>query len=130
MSIDAVGFEAKGSAIETALTTIKLEGSSGAALRQAIAATRRGGTVSVPGVYAGPIHAFLFGDAFEKGLRFAMGQTHVQRHMPDLLEHIGEGRLDPGVIVSHRLPLSRAADGYRMFDRKEDDCRKVVLVPD
>lgn len=130
VSIDAVGFEAKGSAIETALTTIKLEGSSGAALRQAIAATRRGGTVSVPGVYAGPIHAFLFGDAFEKGLRFAMGQTHVQRHMPDLLEHIGEGRLDPGVIVSHRLPLSRAADGYRMFDRKEDDCRKVVLVPD
>lgn len=129
-SIDAVGFEAKGSVIETTLTTLKLEGSSGAALRQAIAATRRGGTVSVPGVYTGPIHAFLFGDAFDKGLSFAMGQTHVQQHMPALLEHIGEGRLDPGVIISHRLPLSRAAEGYAMFDEKRDACRKVVLLPD
>jgi threonine dehydrogenase-like Zn-dependent dehydrogenase len=129
-SIDAVGFEAKGSRIETVLTNLKLEGASGAALRQAIAATRRGGTVSVPGVYSGPIHAFLFGDAFDKGLKFAMGQTHVQQHMPVLLDHIGEGRLDPGVIISHRLPLSRAAEGYTLFDKKEDDCRKVVLTPD
>lgn len=79
-SIDAVGFEAKGSALETTLTMLKLEGSSGVSLRQAIAATRRGGTVSVPGVYTGPIHGFLFGDAFEKGLKFAMGQTHMQQH--------------------------------------------------
>ena len=128
-SIDAVGFEAKGSAIETALTTLKLEGSSGASLRQAIAATRRGGVVSVPGVYAGPIHGFLFGDVFEKGLQFATGQTHVQQHMPALLELIGEGRLDPGVIISHRMPLAAAADGYAMFDEKRDDCRKVVLTP-
>jgi threonine dehydrogenase-like Zn-dependent dehydrogenase len=128
-SIEAVGFEAKGSALETVLTNLKLEGSSGVALRQAIAATRRGGTVSVSGVYAGPIHAFLFGDAFEKGLTFKMGQTHVQRFMPRLLGHIADGDLDPAVIISHRLPLSRAADGYRMFDDKSDDCRKVVLTP-
>src|SRR5690606_5080204 len=67
-TIDAVGFEAKGSAVETVMTNMKLEGSSGKALRQAIAATRRGGVVSVPGVYAGFIHGFLFGDAFDKGL--------------------------------------------------------------
>lgn len=75
--IDAVGFEAKGSTTETVLTTLKLEGSSGKALRQCIAAVRRGGVVSVPGVYAGFIHGFLFGDAFDKGLTFKMGQTNV-----------------------------------------------------
>jgi threonine dehydrogenase-like Zn-dependent dehydrogenase len=128
--IDAVGFEAKGSTVETVLTTIKLEGSSGASLRQGIASARRGGVVSVAGVYSGPLHGFQFGDAFEKGLKFAMGQTHVQRYMPELLEHIGEGRLDPGVIISHRLPLSKAAEGYAMFDKKLDDCTKVVLTPD
>jgi threonine dehydrogenase-like Zn-dependent dehydrogenase len=95
-AIDAIGFEAKGSMVETVLTNIKLEGSSGKALRQAIAATRRGGTVSVPGVYAGFIHAFLFGDAFDKGLTFKMGQTHVQRHMPELLEYVESGQLTPG----------------------------------
>ncbi len=73
--IDAVGFEAKGSTTETVLTNLKLEGSSGKALRQCIAAVRRGGIVSVPGVYAGFIHGFLFGDAFDKGLTFKMGQT-------------------------------------------------------
>lgn len=128
-SIDAVGFEAKGSKLETALTTLKLEGSSGKVLRQAIAATRRGGTISVPGVYAGFIHGFLFGDAFEKGLSFKMGQTHVQRFMPELLERIVNGDLAPEILVSHRMPLSEAAQGYAMFEEKTDDCRKVVLVP-
>lgn len=128
-SIDAVGFEAKGSTVETVLTTLKLEGSSGEALRQAIAATRRGGIVSVPGVYAGFIHAFLFGDAFDKGLQFRMGQTHVQRFMPELLEHIGNGALRPEVIVSHHLSLDDAARGYEMFDKKIDGCRKIVLTP-
>jgi threonine dehydrogenase-like Zn-dependent dehydrogenase len=128
--IDAIGFEAKGSTLETVLTTVKLEGSSGKALRQCIAATRRGGTVSVPGVYAGFIHGFLFGDAFDKGLTFKMGQTHAQRLMPELLELIGEGKLSPEAIITHRLPLSQAANGYKVFDRKEQNCRKVVLIPD
>ncbi|MBK8018488.1 MAG: glutathione-dependent formaldehyde dehydrogenase [Betaproteobacteria bacterium] len=128
-SIDAVGFEAKGSTVETVMTNLKLEGSSGAALRQAIAATRRGGVVSVPGVYAGFIHAFMFGDAFEKGLSFRMGQTHVQKYMPYLLEQIGNGRLNPEAIISHRLRLADAAKGYEMFDEKNDDCRKIVLSP-
>jgi threonine dehydrogenase-like Zn-dependent dehydrogenase len=128
-TIDAIGFEAKGSALETVLANLKLEGSSGKALRQCIAAVRRGGTVSVPGVYAGFIHGFLFGDAFEKGLTFRMGQTHVQRFLPELLGHIESGRLHPDVIISHRMPLAEAANGYKIFEKKEDGCRKVVLKP-
>ncbi len=128
-SIDAVGFEAKGSTLETVLATLKLEGSSGTSLRWAIAATRRGGVVSVPGVYAGFIHGFLFGDAFEKGLSFASGQTHAQRFMPELLTHIESGALKPELIVSHRMPLTEAARGYEVFNKKEEDCRKVVLTP-
>ncbi|TDB29518.1 glutathione-dependent formaldehyde dehydrogenase [Stenotrophomonas sp. ATCM1_4] len=128
-SIDAVGFEAKGSTTETVLTALKLEGSSGKALRQCIAATRRCGTVSVPGVYAGFIHGFLFGDAFDKGLTFRMGQTHVQAHMPSLLRAIGEGRLAPEAIITHRMTLDDAAKGYELFDERLEDCRKVVMVP-
>jgi len=128
-AIDAVGFEAKGSKLETVLTNLKVEGSSGAALRQCIAAVRRGGTISVPGVYAGFIHGFLFGDIFEKGLSVHAGQTHVQRLLPELLECILNGKLAPEVIISHRLPLEQAAEGYRIFDKKEEDCRKVILRP-
>ncbi|MDH1263517.1 MULTISPECIES: zinc-dependent alcohol dehydrogenase [unclassified Pseudomonas] len=127
--IDAVGFEAKGSVTETALTALKLETSSGVALRQCIAAVRRGGTVSVPGVYAGFIHGFLFGDAFDKGLTFRMGQTHVHPLLPTLLEHIQKGELEPEIIISHRMALADAAEGYRIFDKKQDDCRKVILRP-
>jgi len=128
-TIEAVGFEAKGSALETALTAIKLEGSSGKALRQCIAATRRGGVVSVPGVYAGFIHGFLFGDAFDKGLTFKMGQTHAQKFMPELLQHIAEGRMKPEVIISHRMKLEDAARGYEIFEQRQEECRKVVLTP-
>ena len=128
-SVDAVGFEAKGSRLETVMTALKVEGSSGSALRQAMAATRRGGIVSVPGVYAGFIHGFLFGDAFEKGLSLRTGQTHVQQHMPELLERIGRGELKPEQIISHQLPLEEAAQGYELFDGKLEDCRKVVLSP-
>ena len=128
-SIDAVGFEAKGSTTETVLATLKVEAGSGFVLRQCIAATRRGGIVSVPGVYAGWLHGFLFGDAFDKGLTFKMGQTHVQALLPELLNHIENGDLDPKAIISHRLPLADAARGYQVFDDKQEDCRKVVLTP-
>ncbi|QXH44519.1 glutathione-dependent formaldehyde dehydrogenase [Pseudomonas xanthosomatis] len=128
-AIDAVGFEAKGSATEMVLTALKLEGSSGKALRQCMAAVRRGGVVSVPGVYAGFIHGFLFGDAFDKGLTFRMGQTHVHRYLPELLEHIEAGRLNPEAIVTHRMALDDAVRGYEMFDEMQERCRKVILVP-
>jgi threonine dehydrogenase-like Zn-dependent dehydrogenase len=127
--VDAVGFEAKGSTTETVLAALKLEGSSGKALRQCIAAVRRGGTVSVPGVYSGFIHGFLFGDAFDKGLTFKMGQTHVQRFLPELLEHIELGHISPEVIITHRMSLEQAAEGYKIFDKKQEDCRKVILTP-
>ena len=127
--IDAVGFEAKGSTLETVLTNLKLEGSSGKALRQCMAAVRRGGTVSVPGVYAGPIHGFLFGDAFDKGLTFRMGQTHVHRFLPELLGYIQRGELQPEIITTHHMPLAQAAEGYRIFEKRLEDCRKVILVP-
>lgn len=128
-SIDAVGFEAKGSTTETVLSTLKLETSSGEVIRQCITATRRGGVVSVPGVYAGFIHGFLIGDAFDKGLTFAMGQTHVHKYLLELLRYIEEGTLDPEIIISHRMKLADAAQGYRIFDEKKDACRKVVLTP-
>ena len=128
-AIDAVGFEAKGSTTETVLATLKLETSVGKVLRQCIAAVRRGGVVSVPGVYAGFLHGFLFGDAFDKGLTFKMGQTHVQALLPQLLEHIEQGRLSPEIIISHRLPLAEAAKGYELFDKHQDECRKVILLP-
>ena len=128
-AIDAVGFEAKGSKLDTMLATVKLEGGSPAVLRQCIAAVRRGGIVSLPGVYAGPLHGFPLGDAFDKGLTFRMGQTHVQKYLPELLNYILDGELNPEVIITHRLPLTQAARGYEMFDKMEDDCRKVVLLP-
>ncbi|WP_122689072.1 zinc-dependent alcohol dehydrogenase [Pseudomonas viridiflava] len=127
--VDAVGFEAKGSTTETVLATLKLEGSSGKALRQCIATVRRGGVGSVPGVYAGFIHGFMFGDAFDKGLTFKMGQTHVQRFMPELLDYIETGRLQPEAIITHRMSLEEAATAYKIFDKKEEDCRKVILTP-
>ena len=128
-SIDAVGFEAKGSAVETALTTLKIEASSGKVIRQSIAATRRGGIISIPGVYAGFIHGFLLGDAFDKGLTFKMGQTHVHQYLPELLEFIENGDLRPADIITHRMSLEDAAKGYEIFNEKQEDCRKVVLTP-
>jgi threonine dehydrogenase-like Zn-dependent dehydrogenase len=127
--IDAVGFDAKGSVADSVLTNLGLEGSSGQALRQALAAVRRGGTVSVAGVYTGVIHGFGIGDAFDKGIAFRMGPTHVQHWLPVLLEHVAAGRLQPQRIVTHRLPLADAARGYELADAKLDDCRKVVLIP-
>lgn len=128
-SIDAVGFEAKGSIVETALTSLKIEASSGKVIRQCIAATRRGGIISVPGVYAGFIHGFLLGDAFDKGLTFKMGQTHVHKFLPELLEFIENGDLSPADIITHRMSLEDAAKGYEIFNEKQEDCRKVVLTP-
>lgn len=127
--IDAVGFEAKGSITETVLSTLKIEAGSGKVLRQAIAAAKRGGTISVPGVYVGFLHGFMFGDIFDKGLTIKAGQTHVQKYMPELLKKIESGALDPELIITHTMRLQDAAEGYKIFDKKEQDCRKVVLIP-
>jgi threonine dehydrogenase-like Zn-dependent dehydrogenase len=128
-AVDAVGFEAKGSMVESALRGMLLETGSGVALREGIGALRRGGTLSVPGVYLGFLHGFLIGDCFDKGLRFAMGQTHVHKFVAELLELIRGGKLRPELVISHRLPLEDAPRAYQLFADKQDECRKVVLYP-
>jgi threonine dehydrogenase-like Zn-dependent dehydrogenase len=98
-------------------------------LREAIQACRKGGVVSTPGVYGGLLDKVPFGAAFAKGLTLRMGQTHVHRYLPLLLQRIVRGEIDPRFVVTHRLRLDQAPDGYRMFRAKEDGCVKVVLRP-
>jgi threonine dehydrogenase-like Zn-dependent dehydrogenase len=129
--IDAVGLEAHGPAAiyayDKTKQALRLETDRPIALRQAIQACRNGGVVSVIGVYGGLIDKFPMGAVVNRGLTIKAGQCHVQRYMKPLLERIVKGEIDPSVVVTHRLPLSRAADGYRMFLNKEDRCEKVVL---
>ena len=98
-------------------------------LRQAIQACRKGGTVSTPGVYAGFLDKIPYGAAFAKGLTFKMGQTHVQRYLPRLLESIEQGKIDPSFLITHVLPLDMAPEAYETFKNKKDGCIKVVLKP-
>jgi threonine dehydrogenase-like Zn-dependent dehydrogenase len=131
--IDAVGMEAHGFAPDTVLDTIKQRvgiGADGAhALREAIMAVRKGGRVSVPGVYGGFADKFPLGALMEKGLELRTGQTHVQKYLPELLRRIGEGEIDTTFLISHRLPLEKAAEGYRNFRYRQNDWTKVVLKP-
>lgn len=99
------------------------------ALRQAIHACRKGGTVSIPGVYGGFIDKFPIGAAFAKGLTLKMGQTNVQKYMRPLLERVRRGDIDPSFVISHTLPLSEAPQAYEMFKNNQDECTKVVLKP-
>jgi threonine dehydrogenase-like Zn-dependent dehydrogenase len=131
--IDAVGMEAHGLGVsawyDRAKHKLMLETDRPTALRQAINAIRKGGTVSIPGVYGGFIDKFPMGAAFGKGLTLKMGQTHVQKHVGPLLEKIVAGEIDPSYIITHRMPLAEAPGGYAMFNDKEDECIKVVLTP-
>lgn len=99
------------------------------ALRQAIVACRKGGTVSIPGVYGGFIDKFPIGAAFSKGLTFKMGQTNVHNYLQPLLERIERGEIDPSCIITHRMSLNEAPRGYEIFKQKREDCMKVVLKP-
>ncbi|HJU64047.1 MAG TPA: zinc-dependent alcohol dehydrogenase [Gemmatimonadaceae bacterium] len=131
--IDAVGMEAHGTSIDAVLDRakqkVKLQFDRANALRQAIQACRKGGTVSVPGVYTGFVDKFPIGPIFEKGLTLRAGQTHVQKYMEPLLERVEKGELDGTMIISHRLSLDEAPDGYKIFCDKEDSCTKIVLKP-
>ena len=99
------------------------------ALRQAILACRKGGVVSVAGVFGGFADKIPLGAAFNKGLTFKMGQTHVHRYLQPLLEKIEQGAIDPSVVITHKLSLDDAPDAYRRFRDKEDGCIKVMLRP-
>lgn len=131
--IDAVGMEAHGFGllgwVDKALQTVGMQTDRPTAFRQVVQSCRKGGTVSIPGVYGGVIDKFNMGAAFGKGLTFKMGQTHVQRYLPELLRHITQNEIDPSFIISHRLSLEQAPAAYEMFRKKEDDCTKIVLKP-
>jgi threonine dehydrogenase-like Zn-dependent dehydrogenase len=131
--IDAVGMEAHGTAIDAiydrAKQAVRLETDRPHALRQAIQACRKGGTVSIPGVYGGIIDKFPIGAAFAKGLTFKMGQTHMLRYMQPLLDRIQRGEIDPSFLITHRVDLDGAAEAYRTFRNHDDHCIKVVLNP-
>ncbi|WP_242342498.1 zinc-dependent alcohol dehydrogenase [Anaeromyxobacter terrae] len=128
--IDAVGMEASGSAWQTLIgRKLKLAPGSSIALHWAIHSVRKGGTVSIVGVYGPPANLVPIGVAMNKGLTFRMAQANVKRYMPHLLEHVRAGRLDGRGLITHRFPLEHAPDAYDLFDAKADGCVKCVLVP-
>jgi len=128
--IDAVGMEAHGSMYDQVKQTIKLESDRPFVLRQAMRICRKGGTLSIPGVYSGFIDKIPFGTAFAKGLTIRMGQTNVQKYMRPLLDRILKKEIDPSFLITHKVPLANADEAYEMFARKESGCIKVVLKPD
>jgi threonine dehydrogenase-like Zn-dependent dehydrogenase len=132
--IDAVGLEAHHGhfpiqAYDRMKQAVRAETERPHALREAIYACKPGGVVSVIGVYGGFLDKFPAGQFMNKGLTMRTGQCHVQRYMKPLLEHIEAGRIDPSFVVTHRLELGQAPDGYETFKHKQDECVKVVLKP-
>ena len=131
--MDAVGMEADGHGLlymyDRAKQAVRLQTERPIALRQAIQACRKGGTVSVPGVYGGFIDKMPMGAFMNKGLTMKTGQTHMMRYMKPLLERIESGEIDPSFVMTHRVPLTEAPQMYRTFRDKQDKCVKVVLDP-
>lgn len=129
--IDAVGLEAHGSSFTAVLD--RVEAAVGLvtdrcdALRLAIMACKKGGTVSVPGLYAGYADHFPFGVAFGKGLTFKMGQTHTQKYMKPLLDLILADKIDPSFVITHRIGIDEGANAYKSFNDLKDECIKVVI---
>lgn len=129
-SIDAVGLEAAGSAFQRGIGVYgKLVAGSSVALNTAIHATRKGGVVSVIGVYGPPWNLVDFGSVMNKQLTLRSGQCSVKRYMPRMLEHIQSGRVDAKAVFTHELPLEQAPDAYHTFARKQQGCIKVALRP-
>ncbi len=128
--IDAVGAEATGNAMQT-LTGQKLmlQAGSATALHWAINSVKKGGVVSVVGVYGPTDNLVPIGNMVNKGITIRGNQASVKRHLPHLIEHIRAGRLNPKAIITHRVPLEEIADAYHMFSSKLDNCIKTVLIP-
>jgi threonine dehydrogenase-like Zn-dependent dehydrogenase len=131
--IDAVGMEAHGTGVmalyDTVKQAVRMETGRALVLRQAIAACRKGGKVSVPGVYGGFIDKMPMGAFVNKGLTMRSGQTHVHKYLQPLMDRIKAGAIDPSFVITHRLPMESAPDAYKMFRDKKDNCIKVVLKP-
>ncbi len=132
--IDAVGTEAHvGGSIDSFVDKAKAAMFLGTdrphVLREAIMCCRKGGTLSIPGVYLGLLDKIPFGAAVNKGLTMKMGQTHVQRYTQPLLQKIENGEIDPSFVITHRVALEDGPEMYKTFRDKEDGCIKVVLTP-
>jgi threonine dehydrogenase-like Zn-dependent dehydrogenase len=131
--MDVVGMEASGHgalfAVDRAKQMTRMQMDRPIVLRQAIMACKKGGTVSVPGVYAGFIDKVPMGAFMNKALTMKTGQTHMMRYMQPLLERIQAGEIDPSFVISHTLSIDQAPEAYRMFRDKRDRCTKVVLKP-
>jgi len=131
--IDAVGMEAHSPGIDYVYDrvkqTLRLETDRPIVLRQAIKACRKGGTVSIVGVYGGFVDKFPMGAAMNKGLTLRMSQMHPQKYIPKLLEYIQKGDVDPSYILTHRWSLTAGPEGYKMFKEKKNNCVRVVFVP-
>ena len=131
--IDAVGLESHTGDLQGAYDTVKnallLETDRPAVLRQAIQAVRKGGALSIPGVYGGMLDKVPFGAAFGKGITMKMGQTNMHNYMKPLLERIERGQIDPSYIISHRISLDEAPDMYKVWRDKEDRVTKIVIDP-
>lgn len=131
--MDAVGMEASGHgvmfAVDRAKQMARIQMDRPIVLRQAIMACKKGGTISIPGVYAGFIDKVPIGAFMNKGLTMKTGQTHMMRYMGPLLERVQRGEIDPSFVISHRLPIGAAPEGYKIFRDKQDHCTKVVLDP-
>jgi threonine dehydrogenase-like Zn-dependent dehydrogenase len=131
--IDAVGLEAHGTTIgaiyDRAKVSLMLATDRPTVLRQCIMACRKGGVVSVPGVYGGLLDKVPFGAAFAKGLTMKMGQTHTHRYVKPLLARVEKGEIDPSFVISHKFNLADAPSAYELFLRQKDECTKVVLKP-
>lgn len=131
--IDAVGMEAHGFTPDNIVDVVKQNigpaADRGHAFRMALLACRKGGRVSVPGVYGGMLDKFPLGAMMEKGLTIKSGQTHVQKYTAPLLQMIEEGKIDTTFLISHRLPLEEAPVGYKNFRDNQNEWTKVVLHP-
>jgi threonine dehydrogenase-like Zn-dependent dehydrogenase len=129
--IDAVGLEGHAPGVAGAYDKVKtimmMETDRPVALRQAILSCRSGGTVSVAGVYGGFIDKFPMGAIVNKSLTIRSGQTHVHRYMRPLLDRITRCEIDPSFVITHRMSLNDAAAGFDIFNKKQDECLKVVL---
>ncbi|AFH59837.1 zinc-dependent alcohol dehydrogenase [Paenibacillus caseinilyticus] len=127
--IDCVGMSGKMSPLEFLASGVKLQGGAMGSLVIATQAVRKGGTIQVTGAYGGRYNAFPLGDIFQRNVNLRTGQAPVIHYMPHMYELVASGKIDPGDIVTHVLPLSDAKHGYEIFDTKTDDCIKVVLKP-
>ncbi|MEI9949039.1 MAG: zinc-dependent alcohol dehydrogenase [Pseudomonadota bacterium] len=132
--IDAVGAEAHGTGgfdavIDKLKAAVSLTTDRAHVLRQAIYCCRKAGTISVPGVYIGFPDKIPMGALMNKGLTMKTGQTHMHRYMRPLLKRIEAGEIDPSFVITHRLKLEQAPEGYKTFRDKKDGCIKIMLQP-